>query len=289
MRTLLFVSLLFTGCKGDPFKYLTGPEAFLWKSDTEFEIRGNPKMKGRLSHYDTELTFSVEGFPPELTIELGDRRITTRDDGRAYLKLDIMPQLAALPIANLRAARINHGLSVILTHPEHPQLIVPLPPLDVNPYSLASLLKKAADGPVRFGNEPPRPPGVPRSIMDLDDSPPKTYGAAGTLGELDAVAIAVRLPEVKGERQCGGYKDNNKKPMAPITVLLKDTEVTVYDRRAGGVIERRRFAPKDECPMFIMRRAGENSMDSYTPRDAISAWLRDYVAGGARPETVELK
>ncbi len=87
----------------------------------------------------------------------------------------------------------------------------------------------------------------------------------------------------------GGYKDNNKKPMAPITVLLKDTEVTVYDRRAGGVIERRRFAPKDECPMFIMRRAGENSMDSYTPRDAISAWLRDYVAGGARPETVELK
>jgi hypothetical protein len=268
---------------------LNGPDAFIWKDDSNFVIRGKPEMKGQLSHYDTQLTFSVTGFPPDLTMQLGDRRGTTRDDGSAHISVEIMPLYATLPVGSLNDAKLDHHLSLVITPNEAPPLRVPLPPVRINPYTLASLLKKAQDGPVLFGDEPARPPGPPRSVIDLDDSPPKVYGPARTLGDVDAIALQVRLPEPKGERKCGGYKDKNKQPLPPVTLLLKETEVTIYDRRAGGAIDKRRFAPKDECPMFLFRFGDEgNTTDSYAPRDQIAAWLRDYVAG-VRPETVEVQ
>ncbi len=172
-------------------------------------------------------------------------------------------------------------------HPKgKPAITVPLPPIHYSAMSVGYLFEEVKDGPVRFGDEPARPDGPPRSVIDANTSP-QIFGTATTIRDIDAVAISTTLPAVKSARQCGGYKDDDGRPMAAVTLELKETEVKIYDRRTGKVIEQRRFAPKDECPSFVMVRAGSDpKTDSSVPHEEIQAWLQAWVQG-ARPETVE--
>ena len=103
-------------------------------------------------------------------------------------------------------------------------------------------------------------------------------GAAGfLLKDVDAVAKAERLPEVKGTKKCTGYKDNAGKPSPDMELQLKETEVIIFERRTGNVVTKKVFPPDTECPMFAFRRADEKGHDSSFPTTEIKAWLKTQI------------
>jgi hypothetical protein len=102
------------------------------------------------------------------------------------------------------------------------------------------------------------------------------FGPATVLADVDAFAFERILPEVKTKKVCGGYSSGGKK-MPDLTVLMKDVEVTVYDRRTGSIFKKQVFAPDPACPMFVMTRTNQNTVDSTKDSEAIKAWLRTLV------------
>lgn len=273
------------GCKeelADRAALLTGPAAFVWKSDSRFEARERPAMHGTFNFYKAELSVSVEGFPPGTALELGPRRALTNDRGWASLSLDLRPRLVGLRLGD-RDTQLDDKFALGIQPVGRDGFTLPLPSLTISSYQLEELLKAVENGPVTFGDEPPPvEKGPPKSLYWVNGaSDKKLFGRVGRLGELDGVVISRRRPEVMGRKRCGGYKRDGK-PLPDLDVLLKETEVFVYDRRTGAVVERRVFPPRDECPMFVMRRAGEDSVDSYEPWDAIAGYLRAFVQGTVR-------
>jgi hypothetical protein len=59
--------------------------------------------------------------------------------------------------------------------------------------------------------------------------------------------------------------------------VLKETEVTVFDRRTGDLVTKKTFPPDSGCPMFTFRSAGEDTQDSSMPRTKIQSWLRTQI------------
>src|SRR5207237_5664545 len=86
-------------------------------------------------------------------------------------------------------------------------------PLKLRPqgvsFHIDDMLKKAENGPLLFGKEPPHE-GAPRSIMVVNYNHP-LFGAATTLADLDALAFEHLLPKEKGTKVCGGYTSGGKK------------------------------------------------------------------------------
>ena len=147
-----------------------------------------------------------------------------------------------------------------------------LPPIGLE-YAMRDVLKTAENAPVLFGKEPDDPKKQDSLYWPDGPSDKQIYGKAGKLYELDWVLITRRLPEAKSTKTCGGYQ-NKGKPMPDITLALKETEVTIFDRRTGDVVEKKVFAPESTCPMFTFTRAGDTTTDSSVPYAAIDSWVR---------------
>jgi len=302
MRIWMGVSLLAAlgGCSDDG-KYLTGPEAFAWQPDAippKFSVKAKPEMKGELSTFRTTLKVVMWNFPKGLGLQLGDdkRQVEENQYHSASVHTDISALFAKMPVTvleqlkNLGAERptLNHGLSLVLTPKGRPSVSVPLPPIRLFDGDITGLFDHVdEDKGFVFGSEPKTKPEKHRSVIAVSPFVRGIFGSAVTLGDIDAVAITKTLPEVKGEKRCGGFADVDGRPMPAVTIQLKEAEVTIFDRRTGVELEKRRFAPNEECPHTVLVRQGSTSNDS-TPAEApILAWLKAW-AEGARPTTVEV-
>jgi hypothetical protein len=286
--------MLVAGCKGklalvDKASILTGPAAFVWKSDTRFEARELPSMYGSVIFSKAALQVSVSDFPPGTLIEVGPQSARVSDGGWAMITLDMKPRLPGLRLDALEAP-FEDKLALTIQPPGAESFALPLPPLKLSSYTLEDLLAAVENGPVLFGDEPAPPrDGPPRSLYWVRAPTGRArFGSARTIGELNAVAIAHRRPEVLARKTCGGYKRDGK-PLPDVEMLVKETEVTVYDRRTGATIARRMFRGKDECPMFLIRFGNEPTIDAYDDNDGIASFLRALVQGTIREASVSEK
>lgn len=285
------------GCSDDG-KYLTGPEAIEWRPEAippSFAVKQKPEMKGTFSEYRGRLSVTVWDFPKGLTLQLGDEKAVVADDHSAAVSTDVSGLFAKLPAsalaqaADLLAERpmLKHGLSLILTPKNRPSVTIPLPPVKLFDVGLSAMFEHVAEEKgLVFGGEAKQAPARHKSVFAVSPFVRAIVGEAATLGDIDAVAVTKMLPEVKGMKRCGGFADSSGRPAPAVNIRLKEAEVTIYDRRTGAELERRRFPPKEECPTVAMVKRGSNEDDSQPPKEEILAWLKAWTEG-ARPSTVE--
>jgi hypothetical protein len=280
MRTMLLVLALFSvsGCNKKrvsakaPASF-SAPVEISWKNDWEFYVKGAPASVGHILLDKTFVTVSVRNFPPGTALELGGDKTIVGDYGSATVKLDAKEKIGQLPV-DLNNAKLDPGASLVIKPADLPPITLPLPPQSMS-YKLDDILKKAENGPVLFGKDD-KHEGPPRSILIVTQHDKPVFGPATVLADVDAFAFERILPEVKTKKVCGGYSSGGKK-MPDLTVLMKDVEVTVYDRRTGSIFKKQVFAPDPACPMFVMTRTNQNTVDSTKDSEAIKAWLRTLV------------
>jgi hypothetical protein len=62
-----------------------------------------------------------------------------------------------------------------------------------------------------------------------------------------------------------------------MTLVLKESEAVIYNRRTGDVVEKKVFAPDAECPTFTFTRKDQRDMDGHIPYTPIQAWARSRI------------
>jgi hypothetical protein len=87
--------------------------------------------------------------------------------------------------------------------------------------------------------------------------------------QIDFIATQ-ETQDATGKKTCKGYDG----PHPTITINLKPTEVSLWNRRTGDLVEKKVFPPDDECPMMAMTSADSDATDSYPPTEKITAWLK---------------
>ena len=281
MGILLVVAVTALGCgqkkvtRRDSGKSFSGPVEIVWTNEYEFAVKGEPTARGNAMLDKHYLKVILQNFPQGTTMELGSASGIVGNYGSGTVELDVQDKIGALPV-DLAEAKLDPGVPLVIKAPNQPPVTVKLMPQRVS-FHIDELLKKAENGPLLFtsgGKEPPHE-GPPRSIMIVNYNH-SLFGTASTLADLDALAFERLLPEVKGTKVCGGYSSGGKK-MPDLTVQLKETEVTVIDRRTGSVFKKNTFPPDTGCPMFVMTKKGENAVDSSRPGQPIDNWLRSLV------------
>jgi hypothetical protein len=126
------------------------------------------------------------------------------------------------------------------------------------------IFKEIDHKPVTFGTEP-------AGRFDLLLGGGMTgdlIGKSGTLQQIDF--FATHMQDMTGKKTCNGY--NGPKPS--IVVNLKPTEVSLWNRRTGDLIEKKTFPPDEDCPMMAMTSGDSDGVDSYPPTETIEAWLK---------------
>jgi hypothetical protein len=244
-----------------------------WANKREFTVRGRP-YKGSILIFEGTYQVTVEKFPSGTRWTVGEDGGIIDSSLYSIIKVkDVQDRFAALPATKLREATIDPQATLALMLPrDEAAVVINLPPADAA-YSVQEMLKKISDGPVVFPGEPPDT--KPReNVLFLSGLEPKLFGRATVMSDIDQLALAELLPDVKGTKTCGGYRSNSGAPMPPLTLELHDSEATIYDRRTGDIVTKKTFPPDDHCPMFTFRARGENTQKSYVPRDKVEAWLR---------------
>ncbi len=250
----------------------SGPVEIAWTNEYQFQVKDQPTMRGHVMLDKSFLKVFVENFPQGTTLELGSASGIVGDYGSSSVELDVRDKLGTLPV-ELGEAKLDAGVPLVIKPTNQPAVTLKLMPQRVS-FQIDDMLKKAQNGPLLFGKEAPHE-GAPRSIMVVNYNHP-LFGSAATLADVDALAFERLLPAVKGTKVCGGYSSGGKK-MPDLTVQLKETEVTVIDRRTGNVFKKQVFPPDGGCPFFVMTRSGENTVDSSRPNAPIDEWLRGLV------------
>jgi hypothetical protein len=249
-----------------------------WLKDDKFQVKGSPKQYGEIAIFRSNYQVTLHGFPKGTKWSALDKKGITESESLAILKiLDMTEKLGDVPVDQdkQRDAKLDPGASLTLDLPTGEKGDIKLPASDLG-LSIEETFKKIENGPVLFGKEPPDEKPM-ENILFVEGMTPEVFGRASVLKDVDAVAKSERLAEVKGTKKCTGYKDNAGKPAADMELQLKETEVVIYERRTGNVLQKKTFPPDDSCPMFTFRRADEKGHDSSTPTAAIKAWLKTQV------------
>jgi hypothetical protein len=249
-----------------------------WVKEDKFQVKGSPKQYGEVAIFRSIYQVTVHGFPKGTKWAALDKKGIVDSDVYNILKiLDMTDKIGDVPADKdkQREARLDPGANLTLELPSGEKADIKLPGSDLG-LSVDEMLKKVENGPVLFGKEPPDEKPM-ENILYLEGMTPEVFGRASVLKDVDAVAKAERLPDSKGTKKCTGYKDNAGKPAADMELQLKETEVVIYERRTGNVVQKKVFPPDDTCPMFTFRRADEKQQDSSIPTTAIQAWLRTQV------------
>ncbi len=278
LGNLSFATLFIAACTdlGARTEYLTGPEAFTWESDTRFKVAAEPDMWGQVAIYDNEISLFVKGFPPGTVIRAGAAEATVDDEGDAMVKSPSTGLFGAAPVPQERDGTVSQGgVGFEVQVAGQPAVVVPIPELKVQP---TRLLEQVSLGPVVFLGEDSASGAVDNALL-LGPVDHVLVGTAAALRDLDAVAVPVRTGDTA--RTCTGYTADGQ--AAPdIQLLLKSTDVTLYERRTGKVLASQSFPPNDECPSFVTSRAGEKTVrESVFPEKEIEAWLRTVVPAPA--------
>jgi hypothetical protein len=267
-RLLLLVCLVFAACTK---KGRASDEA---KKPLEIELLAD-KLKlvgeegeGKTMGSGTEWVLHLERLPYGTRYEVGGTKGEIKDRDDAFVRIDVRDQLAGLTLEQLEKFQPDFVLRLDVDGRKGE---TKLPPANMK-YGLGDTLKKVENGPVLFGTEPDDPQKTDSMVWAKMD--PQVFGRAGKLFELDWIAVDHQLPTVKGSKTCTGYVDNDKKPMPDFTLRLKETEVVIYDRRTGAVVDKTVLPPDEACPTFTFRSGESKEEDSSTPHGEIEAWLR---------------
>ncbi len=243
------------------------------KAKRKFQVKGKKKLYGDVSIFQGAYQVTIHGFPKGTAWSVGEDKGTV--DSRVFeiIKIkEMQDQFGQIPIDKLKKFELDPKASLEVIMPNGNWFELELPATTVG-LSIDHVLKKVENGPVKFGDEKGDPkPGT--SVLFMYGLTWKVFGQASLLSDVDAIAMARLLDEVKSTKKCTGYRSNDKKPMPDIQLQLKETEVIIYDRRKGGEMKKKVFPPDDDCPSFTFQRKGENKTDSSIPSKKIESWLR---------------
>ena len=255
-----------------------GPLAIEWVKDEKFQVKGSPKQYADVGIFRGTYQVTIYGFPKQTKWSALDKKGVIDSDIYSILKIaDMSDKLGDVPAdpEKQRDAKLDPGATLALELPNGATASIKLPPSGLG-LSVDEALKKIENGPVLFGNEPPG--GKPmESILYANGFSSPLFGRATKLRDVYALAKATLLPDVKGTKKCTGYKGKDDKPTSDLELSLKETEVVIYERRTGNVLQKKTFPPDTGCPMFTFRRADETTHDSSIPTQAIEAWLRTQI------------
>lgn len=250
--------------------------AIEWPSPAGFQVVGQPSLGGEVHVYGGAYRVSLRGFPAGTRWEVSGRTGQLEPFATGFVDLaDVTAALLDVPVAGLEDARLGGGSTLMLTPPEGGRVEVPLPSAPVNGMGVHDLFARVEHGPLLFPGEAPAGQ-APRSIL-------LTYGfahefrvfgrPAERLRDIDGVAVR-RIRPAHKTRLCHGTRGLDQKVLPDVTLRLRETEVVVYDRRRGTVVDRRVFPPDERCPGFDVR---DSATDSFVPSAAIDEWLRSLV------------
>jgi hypothetical protein len=249
-----------------------------WVKEDKFQVKGEPKKYGDVTIFRSNYQVTVHGFPKGTKWAALDKKGVIDSDVYGIIKIiDMTEKIGGVPVDKdkQREAKLDPEATLTLELPTGEKADIKLPPSDLG-LSVEEMLKKVENGPVLFGKEPPDEKPM-ENILFLEGFTPEVFGRASVLRDVDAIAKAERLAEVKGTKKCTGYKDNAGKAASDIELQLKETEVVIFERRTGNVVQKKVFPPSDECPMFTFRRADEKTQESSIPSTAIKSWLKTQV------------
>jgi hypothetical protein len=278
---LLAVAILpLVGCENleKRSKYLTGPEVFEWESDIRFRITGEKDMWGQAMVIEDRLTVFFREFPPGTVLTVGNSTATADDEGVATAETKISALFGALPTEAVgKSDATLEGASFSVTPPGGDAIQVTLPPQTA--YGVKDTLLSTAQGPLLFSGEI-ESPGPIRNAIWWNYSGQEVIGTpAPTVAEIDAVVVVER-PEGT-TKTCTGYADENGNSQPDVTLHLKQTVVTIHERRTGRKVATTTFPPDPECPTWLTAERGHAaSRDSSEPLDEMRAWIVTQLGNG---------
>lgn len=106
-----------------------------------------------------------------------------------------------------------------------------------------------------------------RSVLFERSSGWYYLGPGGKLKDVDMVA---HYKWNERTRRCGTYRMRRSRRRVTVKIELNDKDVTLYDRRSGAVIKRKRFKAKGRCP-----RSTKSKRPTFFASDSkIDSWLK---------------
>lgn len=244
------------------------PLVLTWSDDRfrhTFQIEGGGKgaalARGNSVHITLEKLRKAK-------YEIGGK---TGEVERDYMRVEVDVFDLLGPIAYKDIDKVDTGLTLKLTLPDGRQGETKVPPLSYK-FALRAMFEKIENGPVVFGTEPTDPKPSDSLFFVHGNIMNAIIGRASTLQEIDYVATQEKLPET-GRKRCSGYTGS----VSTITLVLKPTAVTIWDRRTGDVVAKKEFPAKSGCPRMTFTSGNSTSVDSYPPTDKIKAWLKSKI------------
>ena len=218
-----------------------------------------------------DYTITLKSFAKGTKYEVAGKQGTVNSYVYEMVNVDVRNRIGGLSLDELRS--VDFGLTMTLDLPDGRSGQVKLAPVYVD-YGLREVLRTAENGPVSFGAEPDDPT-KDNCLIWPTSSELEKYSVCTKVQDVDWVAVEHELPEEKSTKICKGYKDKDGKPTSDITLVSKDTEMTIYDRRTGKVIDKKTFPPDADFPMFAMTSSNDaGRATAYPDREAMQTWLR---------------
>jgi hypothetical protein len=282
MRAIVFVSVVgVVGCKSHhdappPAHTTTAPPvpsapptpkplAITWSDDSieeSFTVVGGGGA-GRASADPRGVDILFAQLLPGSTWSIGGKQ------GSAATSLVTVEGLDFLgPVAFDSITRVDPNLTLHLSLPDGRTGDSKVPPIHFK-HAVRDIFSHVEHAPVTFGKEPadPKPSD---SIFYLGGGiTGEIIGTSGTLQQIDFVAMQERQ-DASGTKLCSGYTG----PHPSITINLKATDVALWNRRTGSLVEKKTFPPDDTCPIVALTTDDSGAIDSLPPTPKIEAWLK---------------
>ena len=257
---------------------ISGPIELEWSNERKFVARSNEALHGEVTIFEGTYQVTLYGFPEGTRWKVAEKSGRIESDIYDIIKLqNIEDQLGKVPVAKYRDYLLGPKAKLELELPSGQAASIELRQSDAA-MSILSVLERVKNGPVLFEGEPKKE-GGPSNVLLLETASMKLFGSAVLLQDVDQVAFTRRLSESRGRKTCTGYKDRAGKPLPDLTIRFKETEITVFDRRTGAVVQKKIFPPEETCPMFSFSIGGDRDreQDSYPPTREIESWLSSLV------------
>lgn len=216
---------------------------------------------------DEAITTFVASGPKGTKVELLGKSITTsgQTDSTSKVGVSLIPLVLTTNLdgAVRVDARITSGDGIVSTTS-----------CAIRPDSLVTwaTLSRVRSGPVLFAGEDATP-GKPKVAAVLARQMVSTLGR-GTLRDLEIVADVDPLPVRR--RECGVYTGQSTGKRIAISNVAEDADVTVYARKTGKVVAKRRFsAAMPACPTSISAKF--TGLSGEVDRKSVDAFVTSFL------------
>jgi hypothetical protein len=241
------------------------PLTITWAEDSiqQTFTLGGGGGSGNASGDTKGVKFFFESFLPGSTYEVNGTRGNT---DKMLVTVDGLDFLG--PVAFDSIEHVDPKLTLKLSLPDGRTGETKVPPLNFRLH-VQDIFKEIEHKPITFGQEPADPKPSDSIFYVGGAMSGDIIGKSGTMQQIDFVATQ-EMQDATGKKTCNGY--NGSHPS--ITINLKPTEVSLWNRRTGDLVEKKTFPPDEECPMMAMTSSDSDAVDSYPPTEKIEAWLK---------------